>query len=174
MIPVLETERLILRESRLSDFPANLAMWTDPRTLSHFGGSARSEEDVWLRFQSNFGRWHLSGFGYWAVEDKASGAYAGGVGFFEARRPLLLPYRDRPEAGWIIAPDFHGRGFAHEAVARIVAWADENLDAPETWCMIAPGNLVSQKVAAGAGYRPAQDALYKEQPVLTFTRARLT
>jgi hypothetical protein len=38
--------------------------------------------------------------------------------------------------------------------------------------MINPANLVSQKVAQGAGYRPARPVTYNDQPMLTFLRPR--
>src|SRR5262249_38144001 len=72
MVPVLETERLILRGHRLEDFAAHAAMWCDERTLRHTGGQPRSEEQLWLRFLRNEGQWGLTGTGMWALEDKAS------------------------------------------------------------------------------------------------------
>jgi RimJ/RimL family protein N-acetyltransferase len=120
-VPVLETESLILRGKRLEDFPAHLAMWSDPRTVAIIGHPPRSEEDHWLRFQRHFGQWSLAGYGSWAVEDKASGAYAGSLGFFEAKRAIDVPYRDLPEIGWVVAPQFHNRGYAREGVGAALA-----------------------------------------------------
>ena len=85
-----------------------------------------------------------------------------------------LPYRDLPEVGWVIHPDFHGRGLAGEALKTMMAWGDAHIVAPQTWCMIAPGNLISRKLAERLGYVRAQDSLYKGEPILTFLRKRLT
>jgi RimJ/RimL family protein N-acetyltransferase len=172
MTPLLETERLHLRGHALKDFPAHAAMWTDERTLRHVGGLQRSEEELWTRFLRNVGQWQLVGSGMWALEDKASGAYAGAVGFIYAKRTMDIPYRDEPEMGWVIAPDFHGKGFAREAVAKILVWGDTNLEAGESWCMISPANLASRKVAVGAGFREAGRATYKDAEMLTFPRPR--
>ena len=170
-VPVLETERLLLREYRLEDFSSHAAMWADPRTRVHFS-APYNEEDVWLRFLRNFGQWHLFGYGFWGVEDKASGGYIGVVGFFNARRHMDIPYCDAPEAGWAVAPDFHGRGVASEALKAAMAWGDTHIEAPESWCMIAPQNLISQRIAQRFGYRPAMEAKYKGEAVLTFRRPR--
>ena len=172
MVPALETERLILRGQRLADFPAHVAMWTDARTLQHTHSMARSEEELWTRFLRNQGQWQLTGSGMWALEDKAGGAYAGTVGFIYAKRTMDIPYRDEPEMGWVIAPDFHGKGFAREAVAEILAWGDTHLKATEIWCMINPLNLASRKVAARAGFREARPAQYQDIEMLTFLRPR--
>src|ERR1043166_7856921 len=124
MIPVLETERLILRAPRLEDFPAHFIMWSDPRTVRYFDGHSYSEEDSWLRFVRNLGQWFLFGFGNWGVEEKISGRYVGSVGFFLAKRPFAAPGRDDPEAGGVIAPNQPGKGYAREAMAAAILWAD--------------------------------------------------
>jgi RimJ/RimL family protein N-acetyltransferase len=172
MAPLLETERLILRDQKLEDFPAHVAMWTDARTLQHIHSTARSEEELWTRFLRNVGQWHLTGSGMWALEDKTSGAYAGTVGFIYAKRTMDFAYREAPEMGWVIAPDFHGKGFAREAVARILSWGDAHLEAVLSWCMINPLNLASRKVAAHAGFREAGRSTYQDVEMLTFVRPR--
>jgi RimJ/RimL family protein N-acetyltransferase len=170
--PVLETGRLVMRLNRLDDFVAHNAIWADARTRRYFNDMPHSEEDAWLRFVRNFGQWQLFGYGSWALEDKASGRYIGAVGFFHARRAFEVPFCDAPEAGWFVAPDFHGRGLAREAMKAALTWADAHMDAAESWCMINPDNIASRKVAEGAGYRPALTADYKGQPMLTCLRPR--
>lgn len=171
-IPALETLRLILRGPRLEDFPAHAAIWAHPLSTRYFDGYRYSEEDIWLRFQRNMGQWLMFGFGFWAVEEKVSNRYVGALGFFHARRDIDVPFRDAPEAGWVIAPDLQGRGLANEAMAAAVAWADGHIAASQSWCMINAENAVSRKVALRAGYRPAQDGSYHGKPMLTFLRAR--
>ncbi|HXR94890.1 MAG TPA: GNAT family N-acetyltransferase [Rhizomicrobium sp.] len=171
-VPQLETERLILRDHRLGDFPAHFAMWSDARVLRHISGARRSEEEIWQRFLRNQGQWQLMGSGMWALEERATRSYAGSVGFIFARRAIDIPYREAPEMGWVIAPDFHGKGLAREAVAKILAWGDAHLEAAESWCMINPLNLASRQVAAGAGFREAGRARYKDVEMLTFLRPR--
>jgi RimJ/RimL family protein N-acetyltransferase len=147
-------------------------MWCDERTLRHTGGQPRSEEQLWLRFLRNEGQWSLTGTGMWALEDKASGAYAGVAGFIFAKRMMDIPYRDAPEMGWALVPDFHGKGLAREAVAKCLTWGDVHLKADAIWCMIKPGNLASQKVAAAAGFREAGRAQYEDAQMLTFLRPK--
>ena len=174
MAPLLETGRLILRGHKLEDFPAHVAMWTDARTVQHIRSPARSEEELWTRFLRNQGQWQLMGSGMWALEEKTSGAYAGTIGFIHGKRSIDIPYRGEPEMGWVIAPDFHGKGFAREAVAKLLSWGDRHLEAQHIWCMINPLNLASRKVAARGGFREAGRAQYKDVEMLTFLRPRRT
>ena len=175
MIPVLETERLILREYRLEDFPFHVAISGDPATMQAISDNFRAfdEEQCWLRFLRNIGMWQLFGYGWWGLEEKITAQYVGTVGFFQSRRAIdNIPYRDAPEAAWMLAPDRRGKGLASEALRAAMAWCDANIAASETWCMIATKNIASQKTAERFGYRPAANALYKGEEMLTFLRPR--
>jgi RimJ/RimL family protein N-acetyltransferase len=120
MVPVLETERLKLRGHRLDDFPACAAMWTDPAVTRHIGGKPPSNEESWTKFLRYFGHWTLLGFGYWVVEGKATVHFAGEFGFADYKRNIEPPLNG-PEIGWVLASQFHGRGYATEAVRAAVA-----------------------------------------------------
>ena len=174
MIPVLETERLLLRAPQAGDFPDHAAMWAHPRTTRDFDGYVYDEELCWLRFQRLLGQWHMFGWGVWALEEKAGGRYLGSVGFFHGKRAIAVPYRDAPEAGWMIVPGRHGEGLAREALAAAFIWADANIEAPHIWCMINPANTASKKIAGLFGFHRASDAQYKGKPVETYLRPRGT
>jgi RimJ/RimL family protein N-acetyltransferase len=75
-VPVLETERLKLRGHRLDDFAPCAAMWADPLVTRHIGGIPLSAEESWTRLLRYVGHWALLGFGYWVVEEKATGNFA--------------------------------------------------------------------------------------------------
>jgi len=172
MIAELETERLRLRGYQISDFPDHAAIWAHPRTTRDFDGYDYDEETCWMRFQRNVGQWQMYGYGMWAIEDKASRRFIGAAGFIQAKRAIDVPYRDAPEAGWVIAPDRHGQGLAREALVAAFAWADRAIEAPQTWCMINPPNEISRKVAARFGFRRGQDSTYHGKPMHTYLRAR--
>jgi len=77
-IPVLETERLILRGHRPDDFPAYAQMWADPAVTRFIGGAPLSEEDAWAKYSRLFGQWQLLGFGFWCLTDKRHRSLAEG------------------------------------------------------------------------------------------------
>lgn len=168
---MLETERLILRGRRLADFPAYAAMWADPEFLRHLG-PPRTEEESWGRFLRQEGMWSITGYGLWAVEEKASGAFIGDCGFMQNKRELCLDCADLPEAGWTFVSSAHGKGYGREASLAAIAWADRHLDAARTWCLIAVGNDVSQKLAARMGYRETARVMHQDRPALILTRER--
>ena len=127
MVPVIETERLILRGHRMEDFRDCAAMWALPEVVRYIGGKPFSGEEVWARLLRYVGHWQWMGFGFWALEEKATGAFAGELGFAEFKRELEPSIQGIPEIGWVLAPHAHGKGYATEAVQAVVAWGDKPL-----------------------------------------------
>src|SRR5687768_11856711 len=106
--PELETERLRLRFWRERDVDVLHDFYRDPQSAAIYGEDVR-RSDVWRRIALFIGHWQLRGYGPWALEDRASGKFAGHCG-------LWFPegWRD-PEVGWGIMPEFRGKGYASEA-----------------------------------------------------------
>ncbi len=173
-IPILETPRLILRAHRREDFESMVSIWQDPIVVEHFHGVALSREDIWGRFLRGFGMWAVNGFGLWAVEDKATGAYAGTVGAFEVKREMIPPITDMPEAGWTFAARFHGKGYATEAMQAAFQWTDGALPGRAMFCIVAPENKPSIRVAEKCGFRSWYRTAYHEAPTLVFKREPVT
>ena len=88
MVPVIETERLRLRAHRPDDFAACAAMWALPDVVRYIGGKPFSGEEVWSRVLRYAGHWQWMGFGFWALEEKATGSFAGDLGFAEFKREI--------------------------------------------------------------------------------------
>lgn len=169
-VPSLQTERLVLSAHGLDDFADSAAMWGDPEVTRYIGGRPFSEEEVWARLLRYAGHWRLLDFGYWAVREKASGRFVGDVGFGDFRRELTPSFDGAPEAGWVLAPWSHGRGYASEAVNAVLAWGDVRFAAARTVCMIDPANAASLRVADKAGYREFARTAYKDAPMVLLER----
>jgi RimJ/RimL family protein N-acetyltransferase len=168
--PTLETARLTLRAHRLEDFDSSFAMWSDPGVTRYISGKPSTEAEAWSRMLRYPGHWAFLGFGYWAVEEKASGAFIGELGFADFRREITPSIDGIPELGWALAPHAQGKGYATEALRAVVAWADERFNWPRTVCIIAPDNVPSLRVAAKCGYREIHRTTFAGQPTLIFER----
>jgi RimJ/RimL family protein N-acetyltransferase len=105
-IPVITTERLVLREPREADFPAMLAFNDSPRSSYVGGGGDRQK--VWRNLLANIGHWTLRGYGYYSVDTRA-GDFIGRVGV------IYHDGWDEPELAWHLFDGFEGRGYAMEA-----------------------------------------------------------
>jgi RimJ/RimL family protein N-acetyltransferase len=145
-------------------------MWADPLVTRHVGGKPLTEEESWTKFLRYAGHWALLGFGYWVVEEKATGNFVGEIGFADYKRDLQPSLKGVPEIGWVLASQAHGNGYATEAVRAAVAWGDANFQSAKTACIITPENLASIRVAVKCGYGRPQPAVYKGKPTLMYVR----
>lgn len=147
-IPVLETERLILRALRGEDTPALAAIHGDAEVM-RFLGDGKPEPslaEAYRVIMTYTGHWSLHGCGKWAVEEKATGRLVGRTGFIDQ------PY-DWPglELGWTLARESWGKGYATESALAARDWAFQVLGADRVLSMINPGNHASQAVARRIG-----------------------
>ena len=168
--PVLTTDRLRLRSVRVDDFDDCFALWTNPVVVRYIGGILSTGDHIWGRLQRYAGMWQLLGYGYWIVEEIASGAYVGDVGFGDHRRAMEPSITGIPEVGWALKPAYFGRGYATEAVRAALAWSDANLAEARTVCIISPANLASVRVAEKCGFGEPQIATLNGDPALLLTR----
>ena len=170
-IPVIETERLRLRAHTLGDFEVLAATWADPAVVRHIGAPS-TRTDSWSRLLRYRGHWALMGFGLWAIEEKQTGRYLGDLGLAEFQRDIQPSFEGTPEAGWAFATAAGGKGYATEALRTALQWADANLSAPKTCCIITPENLASVRVAEKCGFRKVREAIHGDHPVGVFERLR--
>jgi RimJ/RimL family protein N-acetyltransferase len=167
-VPVVTTERVVLRAHRREDFDAVLAMWSDPLVVPYIGqGVAMTENQVWEKILRMRGMWAVLGFGFWAIEEKATGRLIGEIGFLDRRR--AQPNLKDPECGWALASEAHGKGFASEALKAVLAWGDANLG-PRTICTIVTENAPSIRLAEKFGYKRFGEEASNGRPVLVFER----
>jgi RimJ/RimL family protein N-acetyltransferase len=145
-------------------------MWAHADVTRYIGGRPFTEEETWARFLRYAGHWDVLGFGYWAVEERASGEFVGEVGFADYRRDIEPPIHDTPELGWVLLPEFHGRGYATEAVRAAIEWGGSHLANPSTVCLIHPENRASIRVADKCGFRQFCLTTYHGQPAALYRR----
>lgn len=170
MVPTIETARLRLRAHRASDLGPQAEVLRNEEVVRHLGGTPHSREDTWRRMLAAPGLWTLLGYGYWCVERREDGRYLGQVGFADFKRDMTPSIENIPEMGWIFAPHAQGQGYASEAVAAAMDWADETLGRQELVAIISHGNEPSIRLAERSGFAVREEALYKDEPILLFRR----
>ena len=142
-VPVLETERLVMRGFAGEDFEPMAAFYADP--MSSFYGGPCSREEAWRKFAMYPGHWALRGYGPWALEERATGAFVGLCGLW---------YPDgwiEPEITWALVPASHGKGYATEAANRALDAAGDLFGWTTAVSVIALENAPSIAVAERLG-----------------------
>ncbi|MDP2064142.1 MAG: GNAT family N-acetyltransferase [Phaeovulum sp.] len=144
-IPVLETERLVLRANRFEDFEPYAAFYQTGRAALR--GGLRDRWNAWRSFCAESGHWVIRGYGFFAVEEKATGSYVGQVG------PYFPDGWPEPEIGWMVIAGFEGKGYAHEAAVAARDFAFAKLGWRTAISVIHPQNERSQSLARRMGAR---------------------
>ena len=168
--PVVETDRLRLRPHTAKDYEASAAMWADAEVTRFIGGRPFTREESWMRVLRCAGHWALAGFGFWVVEERASGKFLGEAGFMDFKRGFEPPVVDVPEAGWAFMREAHGRGYATETVRALMAWGDAHFGSRKTVCLIDEGHAASIRVATKCGYKEWRRVTYHGQREILFLR----
>ncbi len=171
-VPVLETARLNLRALKDEDFEQYAAMWAEPAVVRFIVGSPLSREAAWSRFLRQAGHWERLGFGYFAIEDRASATLLGEAGFQDLRRTLNPSIEGTMEAGWVLATKAHGTGVAEEAMRACLDWADRTLPGKRITCIIRPDHAASLHIARKLGFGVFATSDYNGSPTLLFERLR--
>ena len=146
--PVIETERLKLRQWCGADIAPNTAMLADPaagRFITADGKPVTDEFVGWRNAAIMAGHWVLHGVGLFVVEEKSSGKFAGRVG------PWSPPGWPGFEIGWGIASEFRGKGYAAEAARASIDWAFATFELDQIMHCIDRENIASQGVARRLG-----------------------
>ncbi|TCM57616.1 RimJ/RimL family protein N-acetyltransferase [Rhizobium sp. PP-F2F-G48] len=169
-IPTLETNRLILRPYRRDDFSAYANLFAEPEVVRFIGGVTFSREQAWTRFLRQVGMWHYFGFGFFALQDKESGAFIGEAGFHDLHRVIQPSLEGTMETGWALSPAAHGRGYATEAVSAALHWGERTYPKARRTCIIDLSNTASLRVAAKLGFRETARTVYHGAQVILCER----
>ncbi len=144
---VLRTERLILRDWQDSDLAPWAAMNADPEVREHLGPvlSAAGAAASVRKFQDQLDR---DGFGFWAVEVRATGEFIGFAGLdpVDPGQPFT-----GVEIGWRLARPAWGHGYATEAGTAVLEYGFTTLNLPEILAITVPANVRSQAVMRRIG-----------------------
>jgi RimJ/RimL family protein N-acetyltransferase len=163
----LETERLLLRMFREEDLDAYAAICADPEVMRYLGeGKPLGRAEAWRQMAMILGHWALRGFGLWAVEERATGALLGRIGFFQ---PEGWPGF---ELGWMLRRQSWRKGYATEGARRALAHAFTGMGRDHVISLIHPANAGSIRVAERLGETLERRAELFGHAVLVYGIAR--
>lgn len=145
-----ETERLRLRQWRLSDREPFAELNADPRVMEYFPSLlTRAESDALAeRCRSLI---EEQGWGVWAAENKTTRAFIGFVGLHIPS--TALSFSPCVEIGWRLAYSYWGKGFATEAAREALRIGFRRLGLQEIVSFTTLRNLRSRAVMERLGMR---------------------
>ena len=168
-IPVLTTDRLLLRGFEERDLDEYAAMMADPAVVEFLSDKKPlSRGDAWRQMAMVLGHWTLRGFGLWAVEERDTGRLLGRIG---CHQPEGWPGF---EVGYTLGRPFWGRGFATEGARAALQYARTVLRREEILSVIRPANAGSIRVATALGAVRSETVEFYGAPSDLYRYPRLT
>lgn len=163
MKPILETERLYLREFTLDDAIHFYNMNADVDVLKYTGDVVfRSVEDAKV-FLENYDQYKLHNMGRWAVCLKHNDEFVGWCGL------KYHPSEDLVEVGYRFYKSHWGKGYATESAKACITYGFETLKLKVIYAHAHVDNLASHRVIEKCGLQLIDEAIYDGMPAKLYS-----
>lgn len=146
--PIIETERLVLREVATEDANDMFTYLSDKIVVKHMGlAPCQTVTDVCDEI-----KWYNSiieeGTGIrWGITLKGFGKIIGSCGFLNR-----VTKHHRAEVGFELSKDYWGKGIASEALEAVIKFGYHHYQLERIEALIEPANLPSQKLVEKQGF----------------------
>ena len=148
IFPVLETERLVLRQADLNDVNEMYAMRSDAEVMKYIPRPLSTDVSEAVEYIKSIDeRMEEKECINWAITLKGDAKMIGNIGFY---RMALENYR--AEAGYMLLPEYQGKGYITEALNRLIDFGFKDMGLHSIEAVIDPDNIGSMKVLEKCGF----------------------
>ncbi len=148
-MPVLETERLILRKMCVTDARDMYEYSRNPAVTEYLTWWPHADEAYTRNYLSYLStRYRVGDFYDWAITLKESGKMIGTCGF--TRFDFT---NDVAEVGYVLNPEYWGKGIAAEALFEVIKFGFSSLDIHRVEGKYIAGNEKSRRVMEKVGMK---------------------
>ncbi|MEM1388206.1 MAG: GNAT family N-acetyltransferase [Pseudomonadota bacterium] len=140
LVPVIETERLLLRAPGIEDFARFADIMASPQGKNW--GDPKDRRETWSLFVQITATWYLRGHGAWAICLREAPARLIGIVQIGAE-----PGDDAPELGWLLDAAAEGNGYATEAARAVRDHARDAMQMVDLVSYVDAENTRSRAVA---------------------------
>ncbi|PSL89965.1 GNAT family N-acetyltransferase [Elizabethkingia miricola] len=151
MKPILETERLLLRELNPDDAGDFFNLNENPNVIKYTGDKAFQNIDEAREFLGNYQDYRLNGYGRWAVISKVNNEFLGWCG---------LKYNsstDETDVGFRFFEHYWNKGFATESARACIDYGFKKLNLNTVVGRAMQDNTASVKVLGKLGMKYLRD-----------------
>lgn len=149
-LPVLQTQRLLLRPWRQSDLAPFSEINADPKVMEFYTHPLSLKESAALaeKIQKEY---EERGYGFWAVEIPGVAEFIGYIGLnYWNKEHKLAPFID---IGWRLSSRFWGKGYATEGAREVLRYGFETLKLEEIFSLAQVDNARSRRVMEKLGMK---------------------
>lgn len=154
---VLETPRLIIRESVPADVEAFYEIYSEPQ-VSRFMHDLYEDKNEQIRYMEQYREnvYEFYGCGIWTVVLKETGQVIGRAGF------SMRDGFEEPEIGFVVGVPWQRQGIAREACQAILEYGRKWLGFSRVQALVQPENDASIQLLESLGFAPAGEYVEKE------------
>jgi ribosomal-protein-alanine N-acetyltransferase len=148
MFPILETERLILRELNEDDTLAIFNCFSNKDVLRYYGQNPFTSTEQVKQIINNFSKNYAEKRGIkWGIKIKGTTNIIGTIGFQE-----WSSEHKRADISYALFPEQWGKGYAREAVAKVISFGFNELELMRIGAVVFVENDASNKLLEKIGF----------------------
>lgn len=144
----LETERLILRNWKLSDSKDLFEYAKSELVGPNAGWQPHKNEDESIKIIEKF----INDDDVYAIELKSENKVIGSVGIHKRFPDDKLKEPNQREIGYVLSPKYWGNGYVPEAVKKVIDYCFEDMKLDIIWCGHFDFNDKSKRVIEKCGF----------------------
>ncbi|WP_172369465.1 GNAT family N-acetyltransferase [Sporosarcina jiandibaonis] len=149
MFPVLETERLVLREIINEDANAIFYNFTNDDVIQYYGTEKFNGIEEAKKIIEIFAINYVEKRGIrWGIQRKDDQKIIGTIGFH-----AWFQKHKRAEIGYEIHPDYWRKGYTHEALLEIISYGFEEMELTRIGAVVFTENEASNKLLTKIGFQ---------------------
>lgn len=154
---ILETERCLVRETRVEDVDDFYKIYADPAMTRYMEGLFEDPEDE-RRYTRDYIEkvYGFMGFGVWTVIEKSTGEIIGRAGF------SIRNGFDDVELGFLIGVPWQGKGYAMEVCHKIMEYGSTMLQFETVQTLVKKENEVSIHICEKLGFHVCDEVNIEE------------
>jgi ribosomal-protein-alanine N-acetyltransferase len=146
--PILKTSRLVLRRISADDVECVFRMRSDPQMMKYVPRPLVTSRHEALNHIRQIEKKIAENDGInWAITQKETDVMIGIIGLYVIKKEHY-----RAELGYMILPEFHGKGIMSEAIEGVLKYGFENMKLHSIEAIIDPDNIASEKVLLNNGF----------------------
>lgn len=153
MKPIIETERLLIRELLPSDVDGIYALDSDPEVHKYLGNRPIKDKTQALELiQFIRQQYQENGIGRWAMVERETNQFIGWTGF-KLMTELTNNHMNYYDLGYRLQRKYWGQGFAEESAIASLKYGFEILKLKEIVAMAHVDNIASNKILKKIGFQ---------------------
>ncbi|MCV9929140.1 GNAT family N-acetyltransferase [Flavobacterium sp. LS1R49] len=154
--PELETERLLIRRVTNKDINEIITLRSNPETMKYIPRPLIKTDEQALEHIALIDSNIETNEGInWGITLKGNPKVIGLIGYYR-----LKPEHYRAEIGYMLLPEFHGKGIIPEAVKTVINYGFNDMKLHSIEAVIDPDNFASERVLQKIGF--IKEAHFKE------------